>query len=592
MMASENGTYAFIQAFLDELVQGGVRHLCLCPGSRSTPLALQAARHPRLRVWIHLDERSCGFFALGMAKTLRAPVALLSTSGTAAANFLPAVVEARYGHVPLVVLTADRPHELRDCGANQSIDQVHLYGRHAKWFVELPIPEATPAALRYARSVAARCVEQGTAPPPGPVHVNVPLREPLVSAPTEGRGGGAPPGRPAQGPYTRTLPSRLLPEPDALAEVAHAVEGRERGLLVCGPLDQPRFSQAVTELAGALQFPLLADPLSQVRCGDHGPGLVVDTYDAFLRVEELWDALRPEVVLRFGAAPTSKPLLLFLAHQAEARQISVGPEGPLDPDRVVSDFVRADPTAFCEALRQALPPQGRGDRWLRCWQEINRLSRETVDRALGSLQELCEARVFRELADLLPEGTLLYTGNSMPVRDLDAFFPALRRRIRFLGNRGASGIDGVLSSALGAAAVHPGPVVLVLGDLSFYHDLNGLFAAYRYGLDALVVLLHNDGGGIFSFLPQAMLERSEFELLFGTPHGLDFRPVVEMFGGRYVRPDGWESFRRAIREGIRQGGLWVVEVRTDRERNVELHRQVWAEVRSTLVSRFAQLLAT
>ncbi|MDR7416777.1 MAG: 2-succinyl-5-enolpyruvyl-6-hydroxy-3-cyclohexene-1-carboxylic-acid synthase [Armatimonadota bacterium] len=591
MMAAGDGTYAFVRAFLDELVQGGVRHLCLCPGSRSTPLALEAARHPLLRVWVHLDERSCAFFALGMAKALRSPVALLSTSGTAAANFLPAVVEARYGYVPLVVLTADRPHELRDCGANQTIDQVHLYGRHAKWFVELPIPEATPAALRYARSVAARCVEQATAPPPGPVHVNVPLREPLVPAPAEGRGEGSPPGR-ARGPSTRPLPSRLLPDPDAVAEVARAVGEQERGLVVCGPLDHPRFPQAVTELACALQFPLLADSLSQVRCGEHASGLVVDTYDAFLRVEELWDALRPEVILRFGAAPTSKPLLGFLAHHAEARQIFVGLEGPLDPDRVVSDFVRADPTAFCEALRQVLPPGRRADGWLRCWQGINRLSRETLDRALGSLEEACEARVFQELAQLLPDGTLLYTGNSMPVRDLDGFFPALRRRIRFLGNRGASGIDGVLSSALGAAAVHPGPVVLVLGDLSFYHDLNGLFAAYRYGLAALVVLVHNDGGGIFSLLPHATLERSEFELLFGTPHGLDFRPVVEMYGGVYVRPDGWDSFRRAIREGLRQGGLRVVEVRTDRTRNAELHRRVWAEVRSALVPRFAQLLAT
>ncbi|MCS7172896.1 MAG: 2-succinyl-5-enolpyruvyl-6-hydroxy-3-cyclohexene-1-carboxylic-acid synthase [Armatimonadetes bacterium] len=592
MSAPEVATYTFLRAFLDELAQGGIRHLCLCPGSRSTPLALLAARHPLLRVWVHLDERSCAFFALGMAKTLRAPVALLSTSGTAAANFLPALVEARHARVPLVVLTADRPHELRDCGANQTIDQVHLYGRHAKWFADLPPPEENPSALRYARSVAARCVEQATALPSGPVHVNVPLREPLLPAPAPKGASEEPPAAYRRGPYTRLWPSRLTPEPDAIAGVVRILAGRERGLVVCGPEDHPRFSRAVVALAGVLQFPILADPLSQVRCGEHHPGLVVDTYDAFLRVEDLWDALRPEVVLRFGAAPTSKPLLRFLAHHAEVPQIAIGPEGPLDPDRVVSDFVRADPAAFCEVLLQALPPETRPTGWLRWWQEVNRVTRETLDRALWSVLEPFEARVFRELAELLPEDTLLYAGNSMPVRDLDGFFPALRRRIRFLGNRGASGIDGVVSSALGAAAVHPGPVVLVLGDLSFYHDLNGLFAAYRYGLSVLVILLHNDGGGIFSFLPHAALERSEFELLFGTPHGLDFRPAVEMYGGTYVRPGGWESFRHAVREGILQGGLQVVEVRTDRARNVELHRWVWAEVRSALVPHFAQLLAT
>ncbi len=572
MSAPEVTTYTFVRTFLDQLVQGGVRHLCLCPGSRSTPLALEAARHPELRVWVHLDERSCAFFAVGMAKALRAPVALLSTSGTAAANFLPAVVEARYGQVPLVVLTADRPPELRDCGANQTIDQLHLYGRHAKWFTEL-LPEATSWALRYARSVAARCVEQAMAAPRGPVHVNVPLREPLLPASAQGSWERA-----AGRALLTPLPSRTVPDPHAVISLAEALRDRARGVVVCGPQDDPEFPAAVTGLASILGYPVLADPLSQVRCGTHDLEPVVDTYDAFLRSEALWALLRPEVVLRFGAPPTSKALLDFLARLEDAYQVFVGPEGPLDPDRVVSVFVRADPVAFCEALRQALGGAGRTDGWLRLWQRVNRRSREALDQALRSVDEPFEARVFRELADLLPDGTLLYVGNSMPVRDLDGFFPSVRRRLRILGNRGASGIDGLVSSALGAAAVHPGPAVLVLGDLSFYHDLNGLFAAYRYGLSLLVVLLHNDGGGIFSFLPQATLESSVFEHLFGTPHGLDFRPAVEMYGGVLVRPEGWADFRRAVEDALAQGGLRVVEVRTDRTRNVELHRRVWAKV--------------
>jgi len=580
MKPAENATYAFVRALVDELVRSGIAHLCLCPGSRSTPVALEAARHPALRVWVHLDERSCGYFAVGLGKTSRAPVALLSTSGTAAANFFPAVVEARYSATPLVVLTADRPHELRDCGANQTIDQLHLYGRHVKWFAELLIPEATEPSLRYARSVACRAGAEATAPPPGPVHLNLPLREPLEPAPAPlspldpsycARDGK---------PYTAAWQAQLMPDPESVAELARWLVLRPRGIVVCGPQDDPRAPVMIVRLAARLGYPVLADALSQVRCGPHDRSLVVDAYDAFLRWEGLWPLLRPEVVLRFGAPPTSKVLLAYLNACPDARQVYVGPAGPLDPGRVVSDHVAADPVAFCAALYEACGDAERAGKWSRIWQDVNRTAQEAIDRVLDAIEEPFEARFLRELVLQVPDGALVYVGNSMPVRDLDGFCPSLPRRIRFLGNRGTSGIDGVVSSALGAAAVHPGPVVLVLGDLSFYHDLNGLLAAKRYGLDLLVVLVHNDGGGIFSFLPQARYEH--FEELFGTPHGLEFRPAVEMYGGTYIRVGDGPSFRDHLRAALAQRGLRVLEVRTDRMRNVDLHRQVWEGVEAAV----------
>jgi 2-succinyl-5-enolpyruvyl-6-hydroxy-3-cyclohexene-1-carboxylate synthase len=577
----ENATYAFCGALVDELWRCGVREVCLCPGSRSAPLALSALRHPGLRTWTLLDERGAGYFAAGAARASGRPVAVLTTSGTAAANLLPAVVEAWFAELPLVVLTADRPHELRGFGALQTVDQVGLFGTHVKWAVDLPLPEADDRALRFVRSLACRAVAEACGPPAGPVHLNVPLREPLVPVPQD-RPAASPVarrGRP-EAPYTAWEP--VQPSlPATLAELAERLGQYERGVVVCGPLDRPGFPEALVQLARRLSYPVLADPLSQLRAGPHDRSPVVDAHEALLRLPELTLRLRPEAVLRFGATPTSRTLQGYVNSHPDAFQVVVqGGRGWPDPEHTAHRLVRADPVAFCRALSDRVPPRAPGA-WWHTWQRANTQARRALEGFLQTVEEPFEGRVFRELEALLPDPCVLFVGNSMPVRDLDAFFPSTGKRVRMLANRGASGIDGVVSSALGAAAVSPQPVVLVLGDLSLYHDLNGLLAARRFGLDLLVVLLNNDGGGIFSFLPQA--EHGEgFEELFGTPHGLDFQPAVETFGGRYRRAADWEEFREAVRDGLRSGGLTVVEVRTDRRRNVELHRQAWAAVREAL----------
>jgi 2-succinyl-5-enolpyruvyl-6-hydroxy-3-cyclohexene-1-carboxylate synthase len=574
-MTADHTLHLFVGTFVEALSRSGVFHVCLCPGSRSTPLALLLRQHPAIKVWTHLDERSAAFFALGMAKALREPVVVVSTSGTAAVNFAPAVVEAYYAQVPLLVLTADRPPELRSVGALQTIDQVRLFGSHVKWSTEMPLPDTAEEVLRYVCTIACRAVATARADAAGPVHLNFPFREPLIP-----RGHGLPLiDRDGRSVSVTRSPRR--PDPADMTDLAVELCTMQRGLIVCGPQDDPAFPPAVARLAEKLDFPLLADPLSQVRCGVHHSQCVVDSYDAFLRVEEIAHNLAPELILRFGATPVSKPLLLYLQRHAACRQVLIeGSDGWHDPALIASEVLSAHPRLLCEALLVALrtvPRQSARNSWTDFWREVGRQTRVTLHIHLQQRSDFSEPRAFTELADLLPSEAVLFAGNSMPVRDLDTFFPGGKRPLHFLANRGASGIDGVVSTALGVSAVSAGSLVLVIGDLSFYHDLNGLLAARRHNLQATIVLLHNDGGGIFSFLPQAE-DPEHFEELFGTPHGLDFRHAADLYGLAYRQPTDWEEFRAAIRQSLDSSGVTLIEVRTERRANVELHRDLWNAV--------------
>lgn len=589
--------YAWVGAFVDELVRGGVRDACVAPGSRSTPLALALAHHESMRVWTHLDERSAAFFALGMAKSARRPVAVVCTSGTAAANFLPAVVEARLSEVPLLVLTADRPHELHgDVGAPQTVDQVKLYGTHVKWFVDAPLPEATPALLREARTLGARAASTAGMAPAGPVHVNFPFREPLVP-----RAVGVPGwwnddaklawvGRAGGEPWVRTIAAARHPGDDVVDALADALADARRPVIVCGAITDPAVAAPLASVARRLDAPLLADPLSQLRFGADPATLVVDGYDAFLRAlsPEASEALAPDLVVRVGALPTSKALQLWLHANAGVPRIILG-DGPWsDPAQDGGWWVRADAASTCAALDGALAeilgetPVADAD-WAARWRRIGARTREILAEVLESDDALNEPRLFAELAAALPAGSTLWVSSSMPVRDLDSFGARRDERIRVLANRGANGIDGVVSSALGAAAASDGPLVLAIGDLAMYHDMNGLLAARHHDLDATIVLVNNDGGGIFSFLPQGdpeLVTQREFEVLFGTPHGLDFSHAGAMYGARYTRPDGWAAFHASLAAALGAQGLDIIEVRTDRVENVERHRALWTAVRA------------
>jgi 2-succinyl-5-enolpyruvyl-6-hydroxy-3-cyclohexene-1-carboxylate synthase len=589
-----NPTYAYVYAFVEELQHSGIQHVVICPGSRSTPLAMAFAAHPTIRVWLHIDERSAAFFGLGLAKRLTQPVALLCTSGTAAANFLPAIVEAHLTHIPLLVLTADRPHELRENGAPQAIDQNRLYGSHVKRFFDVALPEATNAALRYIRTLANRATALTQAIPAGPVHLNLPFREPLIPAsqpdaplpPLNQRDPLAWTGRPDSAYVTISDAELGTPPLAQLQLLAEQVSNVERGLIIVGTSVDPALTVPLVKLAQKLGYPILADPLSQLRCGKHDQSHVISSYDAFLRIESFLEQAEPDLVLRFGAMPTCKPLLLYLKRYASCPQIVIdGNGGWEEPTQLASAMIHANPLALCHSLLELLAVRT-SNVWLHRWQRTDQITRQALYTTLQDFTQLFEGRVFTELADLLPESATLYVGNSMPVRDLDTFFWCNTRNIRILGNRGASGIDGMISCALGASAAASAsgsndPTILVIGDLSFFHDLNGLLAAHLYKLNLVIVLVNNDGGGIFSFLPQAAYPE-HFEQLFGTPTGLDFRPVVQMYGGTFHHSETWEAFRNAMTQGMRAGGLHVIEVRTERASNVNMHRQLWQVVEEAL----------
>lgn len=581
-----------LRAFVEALVGAGLRDAVVCPGSRSTPLALALRRHPGLRVFVHLDERAAGFFGLGLARAARRPVVLLSTSGTAAVNFGPAVTEAREARVPLVVVTADRPPELRDRGANQTIDQVSLYGSRAKWFVELPVPETGPTAEAHVRWVAARAAATAAAAPAGPVQVNWPFREPLVPE-------GSLEPDPEAPPHTRVVGGfRILSESDLL-DLAERLAVARRPLLVCGPFDRPGGAAALTDLARSVGAAILADGLANLRTGPHDRSNVVAHGDLALRSERVRAALRPDLVLRFGATPTSKPLLGYLAETAAA-QIVVDDGGWNEPTLLPGTIVQAEPVALASALSAAVGARrGAGPTgdpgWLAPWRAVDAAAARAIRMTAADLGEPFEGEVFVDLAERLPEGTIVYVGNSMPVRDLDAYLGSSAASVRWLGNRGASGIDGVVSSALGAAAGGD-PVLAVVGDLSFLHDLNAIATAPRDGLRATVVVVDNDGGGIFSFLPQATAERPEvglpthFEELFGTPHGVDVLSVARALGAEteeLVPGRVGEAVARAVRASLEQPGVRVLRLRSDRTRNVELHRRISSAVTEAVEAALA-----
>lgn len=579
------GNHEFAAALLGGLASSGVRDLCLCPGSRSTPLAVAAARTPGLRVQAHLDERSAGFFALGVARASRRPVALVCTSGTAAANFLPAVVEAHYARVPLLLLTADRPAELRDWGAGQTIDQIRLYGAHVRRFFEAPTPSAGLDLASHGRMLAARAVAAAWGRPPGPVHLNLPFREPLepstgpLSAPPAERHPTVSPSGPAQAP---------LAGPAEVEAIAAHLAGARRGVLVAGPVDRdPVLAGAVARLARALGWPLLAEPTAQLRSGAFLRGVAVTAHhDAFLRETRFATAHVPDLVLRLGDSPTGKSLRRWLETDLGTRLVLLDPDGVFhDPAQRADLILGFEPAPLCDEVAAALERAGArplspfGHALLRA----DRACARAFEATLGGEPRIFSPAVVRALASALPEGATLYLSNSMAVRDADGFWPVGARALRVLCNRGANGIDGVVSSALGASLRSDGPTVLLTGDLAFLHDVGGLFAARHVEGSCTIVVLHDDGGGIFSFLPIAAHgEAVRFREHFTLPHGLALGPAAALYGLDHRRTDSADALQRALAETVGTRGVHLIEVPLDADGNVAHHRALWRAAAAAL----------
>jgi 2-succinyl-5-enolpyruvyl-6-hydroxy-3-cyclohexene-1-carboxylate synthase len=587
-VSSATDTYKLLGAFVDELARCGMRDACTSPGSRSTPLVLSLVREQRLRCHSHIDERCSGFFALGLAKASGLPVAITCTSGTAVAELLPAAVEAHEARVPLIVLSADRPPELRELGAGQTIDQLKIFGDFAKWFFEVGTHEASSERVRWMRTLACRAWWTALEGRPGVVHLNFPLREPLLcdelpGAPAKGRPDGRPyVSRPAQGwetdPETGLALSTAPSSP--VSTLFELIRSCQRGVLVAGRHERRTpLGHTAARFCELLGWPLLADPMSGARRGN----AAVAHYDALLREPGFAREHKPDFVLRVGDLPVSKPLRTWVASLSDTPQVALDPEGAWqDPASVLSSSLAMEPAAALSALTDMLEGSAAPDSgWLASWRSADELAAEAILGVLAT-SGCSEPAVAAELGVLLPREATLFVASSMPVRDIETFWPARPDPPRVLCNRGANGIDGIVSSAFGTAAASDGPVLLLIGDVALAHDIGGLLAAKRLDLKLTIVLLDNGGGGIFDFLPIAESAMALREDLYtrhiATPTGLDFAQAAALYGLSHETVADIAAFRAALERALASPKSAIVEVRGERGANVDLHRRIWRAV--------------
>ncbi|WP_368070827.1 2-succinyl-5-enolpyruvyl-6-hydroxy-3-cyclohexene-1-carboxylic-acid synthase [Nitriliruptor sp.] len=590
-MRAQNPSHAQALVLVDELARCGVTDAVLAPGSRSAALAMTLHDDPRIRLHVEVDERSAGFLAVGLGRGSGRPAAVVVTSGSAVANLHPAVIEADTGGVPLLLLTADRPPELRGTGANQAIDQLHLFGGSVRWFCEVGVAEDREDAPAYWRSVVARGVAAavGLGASAGPVHLNLPFREPTVPASDDGRTSAPPFASPTEGrsdrrPWVTVTRAPRRPNDEDVAALAGRILATERGLIVVGATGVSAADDHVGPihaLARASGYPVLAEPASNARV----PGAIAHAHH-LLGHAGFAGAHRPDLVLRIGRTGVSRNLARLLG--SDVPQVLIDPDGSWhDPERAIADLLVADVAATCTALADLLAVPASSE-WAARWHDADAAAEGALTAVLDGDDTLTEPRLARDLAAVLPDATTLVVGSSMPIRDLDQ---VLRPRdgLRIVANRGASGIDGVVSTALGVAiadATSEGPdrrpTVALIGDLTLLHDANGLLlSADLERLDCTFVVADNDGGGIFSFLPQAGYPAS-FERVFGTPHGRDLAHLAALHSMGYHRVERAADLRGVLTATRRSGGLQLIHVRTDRAANRQLHERMTRTVHDAL----------
>lgn len=591
-LATRGANFAFAARLIGDLAAGGAGHAVLCPGSRSAPLAAVAATTPGLRVFAQLDERSAAYFALGLCRARRAPVLLICTSGTAAANFAPAVAEASLSRAPLLLLCADRPPEMRGWGAAQTIDQVNLFGSHVRWFAEAPAPCESQPQLALARALAERALHESQSRIPGPVHLNLPFREPLHPAAFAGAAAPAPSTASAAAPAPALTAAPVRSAAGAggvdsamVEQFAARFAEAQRPVIVAGPWDaRANSARAVCNFAQQLGAPLLAEPLSQLRAGDFvSTTPLIAAADAILRSDSCAAALAPDLVLRLGAAPTSRAIQRWLDLHASAELIALDEHGGRrDPQQRVDWWIAAEPAALLTAAapRASHTTEARTEarEWCARW-------RAAEQRAWAALREaepgaLLPPAIVRAALAALPENGVLALANSLAIRDAESFAPPQRRALRFLCNRGANGIDGTISTALGAAA-SGAEVTLLCGDLAFLHDVGALFTAQRSALRCTIIIVNDGGGGIFDHLPiAAQKEEVNFEECFRLAHSLSLAPLAHAFGCNAVQVQDESELRAALATSA--PGLRVIEARIAAAENARFHRAAFAAVAQAL----------
>ena len=568
MLDFRNTNSLWGSVLVESLHRLGARHAVISPGSRSTPLTIAFARHPEIEAIPVLDERSAAVFALGLARRHRRPVVLLCTSGTAGANYFPAVIEAQESGVPLLVITADRPPEMRECHSGQTIDQQKLYGSHVNFYHELAVPVASLPMLRYLRQTIAHAWERTQWPVSGPVHLNSPFRDPLPPIPDD----------------TATALRKTLREDEFFAALQPEVRSEtstptfdfsahRRGLIVMGPAEDglsPGEVGIIAGLARELGWPVLADGLSGLRSdAGHFPKLVTH-YDSIVRSAPAGRRLKPDVVLCLGGWPTSKPLRAWLEKYSPEVWLVTARVQNVDALHLATRQVRGGLRAFASsAVVKGVTPAT----YVAAWSRAEQAAAGSLNRTLARAHRNFEGNAAVKLGQHLPRLTPVFVANSMPVRDVEYFWPATDRGMRLFCNRGANGIDGTLSTAFGVAHRNR-PAVLLTGDLALLHDANGFLLGPKFRGSLTVVLINNNGGGIFEHLPVARFN-PPFEEFFATPQQINFKKLCAAHGVTHVRVRDWPHFTRLVAR-LPKSGLRVLELRTDRKRDAALRRKIFA----------------
>lgn len=556
----------YVYRIIGALSAYGVKDVVISPGSRSTPLAYAFASSKEFQVVRHVDERSAGFLALGMAKASVKPVVLLCTSGTAAANYFPAIVEAYYARIPLIVLTADRPHELREVGAPQAIDQPNLYGHHVKWAVDLPIPDNDVHTLPHIERHMARATTVAMTSPKGPVHINVPFREPLLID------------------FQETLPDlcfqqmdvgQIVPTEVVVQQFSNLIQQAKKGFVIVGELGQDVSLDVLWQMIRQLKWPVLVESLSHLRSNiphDCMP-YIVEHYDSILKNERFKEHMQPDTIIRLGAQPVSKPLTLFIKAVQPQTFVTIDEDALFrDPLSMTTHHIQADTTEWL--LKVDYAQQQFEHAYFEKWMAANDIAMKHVQDYITT--QVDEGALAGTLFEAMTEHSDLFASSSMPIRDVDTFFYKTERDVRVFANRGTNGIDGVVSTAIGTQLATKRPTYLLIGDLAFLHDSNGLIASRYQDVDLTMVVMNNDGGGIFSYLPQSSVEE-HYEQLFGTPTGLKFEHLAAMYDAQYDAVQTKDDFKKVLAKP-KNKALRIIEVTTDRQQNVVTHRQLWAKM--------------
>src|SRR5690554_2227318 len=580
-----NRNYFWAETFINELTSIGINYACLSPGSRNTPLTLAIANNKKIKSFVHIDERSSAFFALGIAKVTNMPVVVVSTSGTATAELYPAIIEAYQQRVPLIVCTADRPPELLNTGANQTINQNNLYKNHIRWFVDVGLPEPIPRRIRHIKAVAKRAVYESLVHSKGPVHLNFPFRKPFE------------PDDYTDEIYDDVIKTAEMVLPDKktlfeengrnissekwFKEVIDFTSRLRKGLIIAGPENyNERFHKNCQKLASILGYPILADGASQLRFGKHNKENILFSFEGFLRSVFFNGKYQPEIILQFGRTVTSKALELYL-EKCNAIRFMINEYGNwVDPANRADASFACKPYIFCEKMREHFESnksKKKDESWLNLFDKADKLSLKVKERIISNSKFPNECRIIEELINLIPDNFNLMISNSMPVRDFDYFAPVTQKNITIFNNRGASGIDGITSTALGLAAADKKTTILLTGDSAFYYDLNALLAASKYKIPLIIILINNNGGGIFEVLPVSRFGKV-FEEFFVAPHNLNFEPFVKGYGGNYSLIKSWKSFKDEFNLALKRKNFSVLEIKTDAAASLKLRQTYWNEV--------------